>query len=337
MYRTIPPAPEIRFAQYDSPALAANPLEDPIRRTLAVVLPPERFRTATARFPAIFLLSGYSSDGRAMAAHDPFNENVAEIATRLMLSGEMPPVILALPDGFTSYGGSQYFDSPAVGNYGASIADDAVAALDASFPTMADQRHRAVAGKSSGGYGALRLAMTRPDRFSACAAHAPDSNFDSCYRNDLAAAFRVLESFDGDKAAFVREYWRREVRPKDWFVALSVIAMSAAYTHRTDGSFDLPFCTRTGGIDPAIWKSWQAHDPVVLASSHHEALRNLRLLYLDAGNRDEFALDIGVQVLSKRLEELDVRHELQIFDGGHMSITWRYRLSLPKLASAITD
>jgi hypothetical protein len=66
-----------------------------------------------------------------------------------------------------------------------------------------------------------------------------------------------------------------------------------------------------------------------------ENLKSLKLLYLDAGTRDEFALDIGARVLSKRLTANRIDHIHEEFDDGHMGISYRYDRSLELISERI--
>ena len=61
---------------------------------------------------------------------------------------------------------------------------------------------------------------------------------------------------------------------------------------------------------------------------HAEAMRSMRAIWLDAGKADEFFLDNGMVAVSKELDALGVEHTLELFDGGHMSIGYRYPGSL---------
>jgi enterochelin esterase-like enzyme len=65
-------------------------------------------------------------------------------------------------DCWTSVGGSQYLDSPGTGNYHSYLCEDVVGFVDARHPTLAHRDHRAITGKSSGGYGAMITPMLRP-------------------------------------------------------------------------------------------------------------------------------------------------------------------------------
>jgi len=114
----------------------------------------------------------------------------------------MEESIIVMPDCMTRYGGSQYVDSAGTGNYESYITEEIVPCVDAALCTLPERPHRAIAGKSSGGFGALRLAMLRPDLFGAAASHSGDMAFDLCYRPNFAAAARILEKHNGSLTEF---------------------------------------------------------------------------------------------------------------------------------------
>jgi enterochelin esterase family protein len=64
-------------------------------------------------------------------------------------------------------------------------------------------------------------------------------------------------------------------------------------------------------------------------------LRTLKLLYLDAGTRDEFALDLGARVLAARLKEHNIPFIHEEFDDGHFNISYRYDRSLEHISKAV--
>jgi hypothetical protein len=69
-----------------------------------------------------------------------------------------------------------------------------------------------------------------------------------------------------------------------------------------------------------------------------EALRGLRGIWIDAGTHDEWFLDVGAQAFRAALGEAGVPGEMihfELFEGTHMSIDYRYPLSLAWLASRI--
>ena len=81
-------------------------------------------------------------------------------------------------DCWTSLGGSQFLDSPGTGRYHTYLCEEVVPWVDARYRTLADRDHRGIAGKSSGGYGAMVTPMLRPDLFGGLATHAGDALFE---------------------------------------------------------------------------------------------------------------------------------------------------------------
>ena len=73
-----------------------------------------------------------------------------------------------------------------------------------------------------------------------------------------------------------------------------------------------------------------------MAPLHAEALRGLRGIYLDAGTRDEFSLDLGAIAMHETLAGLGVESQFELFDGTHSgNIDSRYPLSLRFLAERL--
>jgi enterochelin esterase family protein len=72
-----------------------------------------------------------------------------------------------------------------------------------------------------------------------------------------------------------------------------------------------------------------------MLEAHTEALRAARLLYLDCGIHDEWHLHLGARLFTRRLHELGIAHEYEEFDDGHLNVSYRYDVSLPKLGRAL--
>jgi hypothetical protein len=66
-----------------------------------------------------------------------------------------------------------------------------------------------------------------------------------------------------------------------------------------------------------------------------DALKQMALIYLDCGTKDEWFLDVGTRWMASLMREhgLEVVHEE--FDSGHMSIQFRYNRSLPLISKAL--
>jgi enterochelin esterase family protein len=322
----------VELQRVTSEVLRGNALGDPHERELPVYVPPG----AHGPLPVVFLLAGFTSRGQSMLETHPWKEGVARTYDRAVARGAAPPALLVMPDCFTRYGGSQYVNSPAVGRYEDHVADELVPLVDARYDTLAGRR--AVCGKSSGGFGALHLAMRRPGLFPVVASIAGDCHFEFCFGADLLPATRGLLQHGGDPATFLAAFEVGHDLSGDGHAVLNTLAMSACFSPNPDAplGFDLPFDPRTGERDEKVWTRWKAFDPAHACARYAQALRGLELLHLEAGLRDEFHMQLGLRILVRRLRALDVPCEHVEFDGGHFGLDARYAELLPKLVRALT-
>jgi hypothetical protein len=97
----------------------------------------------------------------------------------------------------------------------------------------------------------------------------------------------------------------------------------------------LPFDPATGRLRDEVWARWLALDPVRMAAGHADQLRSLRGVYLDAGRRDQFWLDLGAAAFSAELDALGVEHAFELFDATHSGIEYRYPGGLAFLAERL--
>lgn len=330
----------VTVEEIESPALQNNPLGDATLRKIPVYLPPSYADNPEKRYPVVFMLHGFTGNSQMWLNTNSFySPNVPERFERLIrekLCGEM---ILVFVDGYNGLGGSQYLNSPATGRYEDFVIQDLVPFIDARFRTLGTRDSRAVAGKSSGGYGAVRLAMRHPEVFAAFASHAGDMYFELCYKPDFPKAIKALAKFmhtANPIGVFLEEFFRAEQKGK-MVDALNMLAMAACYSPHPDGqdmpAFDLPFDLHTGELDEAIWQRWLEHDPVYLLQQpkYQANLKQLKLMYLDAGTRDEYNLHLGARIFVKKARELGLQPHHEEFDDGHMNINYRYDVSLVKI------
>jgi Putative esterase len=231
-------------------------------------------------------------------------------------------------------------DSPGTGRYHSYLCDEVVPWVDARYRTLPGAAHRAIMGKSSGGFGAMITPMLRPDLFGALATHAGDTLYEYSYLPAFADATRHLRRYDGDIWRWWDDFSSRVAFTKDEDMPLlEVLGVAACFSARQDGTVDLPFDPMTGVLRPAIWQRWLDWDPVRMVPGHAEALRGLRAIWIDAGTRDEYHLDVGAQAFRAALQDIGVADELvhfEFFEAGHGGIDYRYPLSLAWLCGRIT-
>ncbi len=314
--------------------LSGNPLGDPHERELYVYLPPQY--EGTRRFPVVMMLAGFGSTNHSIAAWSPWKPNSIELFDRLIAEGLCKPAILVLPDCFNRWGGSQFIDSDGTGRYQTYLAEEIFPFVDAEFQTIPDREARAVVGRSSGGFGALRLAMDRPELVSVIGSHAGDAAFDVSMRPMLTNASIAID-LAGGLQSFAEEIPRAGPKNASQFDAIFVLAAAAAYSpDPTEFPFaQLPMNPATGEICSETWAKWLAQDPIGRIDASEAALRAMSLIYIDAGNRDEHGLHFAARTLNEALSRRGLPVRYEEYDGGHRGTSWRYEFSLPQIVEAL--
>jgi S-formylglutathione hydrolase FrmB len=210
--------------------------------------------------------------------------------------------------------------------------------VDERYRTIPEREHRAITGKSSGGYGAMVTPMLRPDLWGGLATHAGDAVFENAYLPEFRQVARTLrDDYGGSYERFWEDFRSRPAGAKDSDAyLLDVWCMAACYSADPDGTVRLPFELSTGRLVPEIWERWLAWDPVRMVPAHADALRGLKAIYIDSGTRDEYYLDLGAEAFRAALEEIGVMDvHFELFDATHMQIEYRYPLALTYLAERL--
>ena len=323
-----------------SELLRDNPLGDPHERPLWVYLPPGYDDDPDRRYPAVYVIQGYGGHLAMWRNRVPFRQPFPETADAVFARAQAPPALVVYVDAWTSYGGSQFVDSPGTGRYHSYLCDEVVPWVDGRYRTLAEPAHRAIMGKSSGGFGAMITPMLRPDLFGALATHAGDALYELSYIPGFARAVRLLRDYDADIWRWWEEFRSRVAFTKEAdMVLLEVLGVAACFSAHEDGSVELPFDPRTGAVRDDAWARWLDWDPVRMVPRYAGALRSLRAIWIDAGTRDENYLDLGADAFRAALREIGVADEVirfELFDAGHGGIEYRYPLSLAWLCQRIS-
>ena len=365
--RATAPSGRLVVLEHRSQILKGNPLGDPHVRKLGVWLPPQYDQGGTRgrgrRFPVLFDLVGFTGSGLAHANWKPFGDNVPERVARLIHERKMGPAIVVLPDCFTSLGGNQYINSPAIGRYADYLTRELIPLVDREFRTLASREHRGCFGKSSGGYGAMIHGMKYASYWGAIANHSGDAYFDFVYWHDWPNTLNTLGKYrrskrrpgrvdvrrasgykgaaagfdDGRIKGFLDAVWKKEKLSNAEVHCIMNLCMAASYDPdpRAPLRFRVPFNLETGEALPGRWKNWQRHDPVRLVSKYRANLKSLRGIYIDCGWRDQYHIHFGSRILSQRLAEARIAHRYEEFDDDHSDVDYRMDLSLPFLYRAL--
>ena len=323
----------------ESELLAGNPLGDPAHRPLWIYRPPGVERDHPKPLPSVYVIQGYTGQLDMWRQRLPFEPTFVERLDHQFATGGCPDAIVVLVDAWTTYGGSQFLDSSSTGPYQSYLCDEVVAFVDERYPTAAHRDHRGLTGKSSGGYGAMVVPMLRPDVFGALASHAGDALFEACYLPEFPRAARSFrDTFECSWDVFFSRLAGAEHIDLDTFGPLiELYGYAAAYSPdpAQPGKALIPVDLETGRLVDAVWEQWLAWDPVRLAPEHAAALRSMKRIYLDAGTRDEYFLDLGAQAFAREVERAGATCTLELFDGTHAGLTYRYPGAIRELAVAL--
>ncbi|GGU91479.1 enterochelin esterase [Actinomadura cremea] len=322
-----------------SELLRGNPLKDPHERPVLVYTPPGYDDEPDRRYPSVYVITGFTGHVGIWRNRTPYRRPFPETADAVFASGEAPPAIVVFVDAWTAHGGSQFVDSPGTGRYHSYVCDEIVPWVDARYRTLDAPEHRAISGKSSGGYGAMITPMLRPDLFGALATHAGDALFEFCYLPEFPQAVRHLRKYDGDIMRWWDAFNARVsfTEPED-MVLLNLLGMTVCYSAREDGTPELPFDPVTGVLRQDVWERWLAWDPVRMVPAHADAMRSQRAIWIDGGTRDEWYLDVGAEAFRAALRDAGVADDVvrfELFDAGHGGIDYRYPMALAWLAQRI--
>ena len=282
-------AAQLEVVEIAGAKLRGNPLGDPAARRVAVFKPDDA--KDDSRIPLVVYLPGWggsSEEAIAQGARAWFGEVVDRLAARGM------PFRIAVVDGRSRYGGSQFLNSSATGEYAAYVADEIVPAL--AKPGAAAC---IIAGHSSGAYGALMLAISDHEKFTAVVALSPDSDFDATHKPLVEQpSVRAVTRAELDAAMAPA---KRARLPDDGLARL-IMGLCANYapTAGQPGRFDWLY-DDAGQWRADTWRRWLALDPLTVVREKRDAFSQTQRVFLDGAEHDEFGANIGAEKIRKAL------------------------------------
>ena len=318
--------------------LLENRLGDPTEREVLVHLAPEGLEILErgGKLPVVIYLAPFTSSGPQRAGWKAFGETLPQRHERLVSTGEMKPVILVMPDTFTSLGGNQYVDSPVLGKWSTWLAEGLCPEIAQRYST---NNRFGLVGKSSGGYGAMVNGMLRPDVWSAIASHSGDVGFELMYGGTWGETVTHIAA-DGSAEAYLKRLAAAPSMRSSDFHTMMMCALAASYDPRPvsaslDLGVELPVDIHTCVLDKEAWQRWMKHDPLEMIELRHQALSNMALCFIDCGGQDQYHIHYGTRRLANRLESLSIPHTYQEFVGTHSGIDHRLDVSLPLLSTSL--
>ncbi len=270
-----------------SAALASNLVGDPPTRGFSVYLPPG-YDKSDKHYPVVYVLQGLGGGVNFLGLAGYFDSLIA--------AGKAQEMILVFFNGVNKLGGSWYLSSPTIGDYETFIADELVSYVDATYRTLPTRESRGIAGCAMGGYGALHLALIRPDAFS------------------VAAPMSAPYDWEHWTASILLE----EDRPD---VLISLAAAAAPNPDSPPLYLDVPYKVVNGEpeLEPDVMRRINAHDPVVeleLYLGQPTRLRGL-MIYQDDDLDPDDPFTQAASAFDKTLTERGVDHEFIQVEAAH--------------------
>jgi S-formylglutathione hydrolase FrmB len=250
-------------------------------------------------WPVLYLLHGL---GGAATDWDKLGK-LRDKVDHMIADGEMKPLLIVMPSG----GNSWYVDSADVngpGNYATAISRDLEQAIETSFPVGKDRSHRAIAGISMGGFGALRLGLSDPNRYSAIAALSP-----AIWQNIPAAALnKSPDAVDAMRAAYFQK------ADTDTVTAGVVMPPDGAHF---GGAFGTPFDARR----------FNAANVFTILQKAVDTRKNLPSVYLTVGDDDSHLLWRGAIAFFETMRMDGRMIDFRVTDGDHDWDCWKASLA----------
>jgi len=231
------------------------------------------------------------------------------------------------------------------------VTNEVVRVVDSVFNTVPNRAHRGIAGHSMGVYGAVKLAMLRPDLFGSAASMSgplafwgtnPDTNlFDGVlellpvvYQENGFNPFDTLVA--GDTAAFYHISPGSGKRVTNMMFAMGSAFSphdptdaDSSYSHYFNtglfrGYIDLPFDVR-GQLVPAVWTRWMANDVTAMFSAGLGGVFDSTALYVDAGSVDDLGMNYHAQtfaqVAGNRIDHYEIYPSvLNLYPASHIGL-----------------
>lgn len=305
-----------------SKALQGNPLHDPVTRDVTTIE-----CRVNERSPILIGLAGFYGSGDSFLNRSHTSSDFLSILNKIASRKSETSFIAALPDTITLLRGNQYVNSPAVGKYEDFLIDEVINELFAKY----GERKVGLFGKSSGGFGSYSLTIRHPDVIDGFIDVSGDAAFEYCYLKDLPKAINILSKTS--VPTFLRKFRRKPNPNSDDLLVNNVIAMSAFYSpnKKSELGYDLPFDPSTTILDSGVWEKWLKFDPARNVTNNLDKIKG-KSVSLQTGNRDEFAINLGMKQVHLALDEAKIGHMYREYDAGHFGIDFMYEDSLPRLA-----
>jgi len=284
-----------------------NKIGESHTRGILIYTPPSYSNnSSTVRFPVLYLLHSYGETPDSWIK-SPYTQglNIQSTMDSLIAKGDIREMIVVMPDCSNRYGGSWYTNSETTGLWVDFIAGELVNFIDKNYHTLANSSSRGIAGHSMGGYGALKIAMKRPDVFG----------FVYAMSSVNLVSDKIANLKYGELLTKLNDH--AELSSYTLFDKL-VFSKALAFVPN-----DMPPCycdylytTKNEALtrDENVWERWSGH----LLVNQIDEFKNKGLpltISFDHGSKDFLVSES--REFSRQLREQGIEHEFSEFAGDH--------------------
>ena len=283
-------------------ALADNLIGDLATRPYHVYLPPG-YDVSNQRYPVVYYLPG--GNGRANQGLY-FMPDVVDS----LISRDFREMIVVSVDGWSSFDGSWYRNSPVSGDFETYIVKELVQHIDDTYRTISHRESRGIVGYSMGGEGSIHLGFSYPGVFGVVA--SLNGPFD--FHNDVMLA-PGLEGFRSDPESFIK---LKLLHGR----TIAYFAWAAIHAPSPDNPpffVEKPFRLVDGKAEvvPEVWDKLSTAGVLNEIDQYMSQPVRLRGILLVNGKNDTL-VPIGLaEAFDSALTEQGIEHEFQIHSGDH--------------------
>lgn len=318
---------KLQNREFVAESLLPNYIGNSEYRQMQIYTPPGYDKHGTETYPVVYLLQGLPLGEKSyiweklyepwigepmpfVAGPDFPEEGFREWVDGLIASGQIEPMIIVMPDADNNlYGWSMFTNSVLNGGFEDYIVNDLVNYIDSKYRTIASAEGRALVGTSQGGYGAIKLGMLHPDKFSVVASHTGLLYLDGVLSLGPVIAAENPDGLNGPDPAK--------------FLTSAMYAFSSAWSPNLNNPpwmVDLPI-DDLGNVKPEIRELWLQHDVFTMLDKpeYYANMMALEGVYLDAGLQDELGMYQMADAFSYKMTLMGIPHTYENFEGGHFS------------------
>jgi S-formylglutathione hydrolase FrmB len=157
----LPGGSVVEFGSFDSKSLGAQ-------ERYSVFLPPSYSKNSSQKYPVVYFLHGLNNDETSWTVER--YGSIQNTLEQMIISGKLPEFIMVHPRGDNGFY-CNYIDGTR--RYEDLVAQELITFMETRYRAAKGRENRAIAGTSMGGYGALKIAMKYPDRYSAVVGQSP--------------------------------------------------------------------------------------------------------------------------------------------------------------------